>query len=64
MLNVLQPVLPGLIGGSADLAPSNLTIMKVRRLEVAHTEARWHCNACSYCGRVSVWHMSILRACS
>jgi transketolase len=29
MLNVLQPVLPGLIGGSADLAPSNLTIMKV-----------------------------------
>jgi transketolase len=28
MLNVLQPVLPGLIGGSADLAPSNLTIMK------------------------------------
>lgn len=29
MLNVLEPVLPGLIGGSADLAPSNLTIMKV-----------------------------------
>lgn len=29
MLNVLQPTLPGLIGGSADLAPSNLTIMKV-----------------------------------
>eukprot|EP00208_Stichococcus_sp_RCC1054_P004615 CAMPEP_0206134590 /NCGR_PEP_ID=MMETSP1473-20131121/96_1 /ASSEMBLY_ACC=CAM_ASM_001109 /TAXON_ID=1461547 /ORGANISM="Stichococcus sp, Strain RCC1054" /LENGTH=734 /DNA_ID=CAMNT_0053526207 /DNA_START=63 /DNA_END=2267 /DNA_ORIENTATION=- len=28
MLNVLQPTLPGLIGGSADLAPSNLTIMK------------------------------------
>ncbi len=30
MLNVLQPTLPGLIGGSADLAPSNLTIMKAR----------------------------------
>jgi transketolase len=33
MLNVLQPVLPGLIGGSADLAPSNLTIMKVSTLD-------------------------------
>lgn len=29
MLNVLAPVLPGLIGGSADLAPSNLTLMKI-----------------------------------
>eukprot|EP00210_Caulerpa_lentillifera_P003774 g3606.t1 len=29
MLNVLAPVLPGLIGGSADLAPSNLTLMKM-----------------------------------
>lgn len=28
MLNALAPVLPGLIGGSADLAPSNLTLMK------------------------------------
>ncbi|MEW5315654.1 MAG: hypothetical protein WDW38_007067 [Sanguina aurantia] len=29
MLNVLAPVLPGLMGGSADLAPSNLTLMKI-----------------------------------
>lgn len=29
MLNALAPVLPGLIGGSADLAPSNLTLMKI-----------------------------------
>jgi transketolase len=29
MLNALAPVLPGLMGGSADLAPSNLTLMKV-----------------------------------
>eukprot|EP00958_Prasinococcus_capsulatus_P026985 scaffold5127_cov416-Prasinococcus_capsulatus_cf.AAC.3 len=29
MLNVLAPVLPGLIGGSADLAPSNMTLMKM-----------------------------------
>ena len=29
MLNVLAPVVPGLIGGSADLAPSNLTLMKM-----------------------------------
>lgn len=28
-LNALAPVLPELIGGSADLAPSNLTLMKV-----------------------------------
>mmetsp|Transcript_9949 Transcript_9949/g.17916 ORF Transcript_9949/g.17916 Transcript_9949/m.17916 type:complete len:729 (-) Transcript_9949:45-2231(-) len=28
MLNALAPVVPGLIGGSADLASSNLTIMK------------------------------------
>ncbi|NET05696.1 MAG: transketolase [Symploca sp. SIO2B6] len=28
-LNALAPVLPELIGGSADLAPSNLTILKV-----------------------------------
>ncbi|KAA8496079.1 Transketolase, chloroplastic [Porphyridium purpureum] len=28
MLNALAPVLPGLVGGSADLASSNLTIMK------------------------------------
>eukprot|EP01025_Chloroclados_australasicus_P012978 TRINITY_DN1619_c0_g1_i1.p1 TRINITY_DN1619_c0_g1~~TRINITY_DN1619_c0_g1_i1.p1 ORF type:complete len:748 (-),score=94.18 TRINITY_DN1619_c0_g1_i1:279-2402(-) len=29
MLNALAPALPGLIGGSADLAPSNLTLMKM-----------------------------------
>ena len=29
MLNALAPVLPGLIGGSADLAPSNLTLLKM-----------------------------------
>lgn len=29
MLNALAPNLPGLIGGSADLAPSNMTLMKV-----------------------------------
>jgi transketolase len=29
MLNALAPVLPGLMGGSADLAPSNLTLMKI-----------------------------------
>ncbi|MDJ1168326.1 transketolase [Roseofilum sp. BLCC_M154] len=29
VLNALAPVLPELIGGSADLAPSNLTLMKV-----------------------------------
>jgi transketolase len=29
MINVLAPVLPGFIGGSADLAPSNLTLMKM-----------------------------------
>jgi transketolase len=29
MLNALAPVLPGLIGGSADLAPSNMTLMKM-----------------------------------
>ena len=29
MINVLAPVLPGFIGGSADLAPSNLTLMKI-----------------------------------
>jgi len=29
MLNALAPVLPGLMGGSADLAPSNLTLMKM-----------------------------------
>jgi transketolase len=29
MLNTLAPALPGLIGGSADLAPSNLTLMKM-----------------------------------
>jgi transketolase len=28
-LNALAPVLPGLIGGSADLAPSNMTLMKM-----------------------------------
>ncbi|KAL4450011.1 hypothetical protein ABPG77_010680, partial [Micractinium sp. CCAP 211/92] len=28
MLNALAPNLPGLIGGSADLAPSNMTLMK------------------------------------
>jgi len=28
MLNALFPALPGLIGGSADLAPSNLTLLK------------------------------------
>ena len=31
MLNALAPVIPGFIGGSADLAPSNMTLMKVRR---------------------------------
>lgn len=29
MLNALAPALPGLLGGSADLAPSNLTLMKM-----------------------------------
>jgi transketolase len=29
MLNSLAPVLPGLIGGSADLAPSNMTLLKM-----------------------------------
>ena len=29
MLNALAPVIPGLIGGSADLAPSNMTLMKM-----------------------------------
>jgi len=29
MLNALAPVLPGLMGGSADLAPSNMTLMKM-----------------------------------
>merc|ERR1711964_827196 len=29
MLNALSSVLPGLIGGSADLAPSNMTLMKM-----------------------------------
>ncbi|HBQ97283.1 MULTISPECIES: transketolase [unclassified Roseofilum] len=29
VLNALAPILPELIGGSADLAPSNLTLMKV-----------------------------------
>ncbi|GIL83476.1 hypothetical protein Vretimale_11170 [Volvox reticuliferus] len=29
MINALAPVLPGLVGGSADLAPSNLTLMKI-----------------------------------
>ena len=29
MLNSLAPVLPGLLGGSADLAPSNMTLMKM-----------------------------------
>ena len=29
MLNALAPVVPGLIGGSADLAPSNMTLMKM-----------------------------------
>jgi len=29
MLNALAPVLPGLLGGSADLAPSNMTLMKM-----------------------------------
>ncbi|KAD5316986.1 hypothetical protein E3N88_16932 [Mikania micrantha] len=29
MLNALAPVLPGLIGGSADLASSNMTLMKI-----------------------------------
>ena len=28
-LNALAPVLPGLMGGSADLAPSNMTLMKM-----------------------------------
>lgn len=29
MLNALASVLPGFWGGSADLAPSNMTLMKV-----------------------------------
>jgi transketolase len=29
MLNALAPVLPGFLGGSADLAPSNMTLMKM-----------------------------------
>ncbi|MDG6100484.1 transketolase, partial [Alteromonas sp. ZYF713] len=29
MLNALAPVLPGLVGGSADLASSNMTLMKM-----------------------------------
>eukprot|EP00951_Prasinocladus_malaysianus_P036398 scaffold383002_cov47-Prasinocladus_malaysianus.AAC.1 len=29
MLNAIAPVCPGLIGGSADLAPSNMTLMKM-----------------------------------
>lgn len=29
MLNALAPVIPGLVGGSADLAPSNMTLMKM-----------------------------------
>lgn len=29
MINVIAPVVPGFIGGSADLAPSNLTLMKM-----------------------------------
>uniref|UniRef100_A0A061SE44 transketolase n=1 Tax=Tetraselmis sp. GSL018 TaxID=582737 RepID=A0A061SE44_9CHLO len=29
MLNAIAPTLPGLIGGSADLAPSNMTLMKM-----------------------------------
>merc|ERR1711896_116609 len=29
MLNALSPVLPGLVGGSADLAPSNMTLLKM-----------------------------------
>lgn len=40
MLNVLQPTLPGLIGGSADLAPSNLTIMKVSKFRLCQIHFR------------------------
>jgi transketolase len=29
MLNALAPAIPGVIGGSADLAPSNMTLMKM-----------------------------------
>jgi len=29
MLNAIAPVVPGLMGGSADLAPSNMTLMKM-----------------------------------
>ena len=29
MLNAIAPAVPGLIGGSADLAPSNMTLMKM-----------------------------------
>ncbi len=29
MLNALAPVIPGFVGGSADLAPSNMTLMKM-----------------------------------
>jgi hypothetical protein len=49
MLNVLQPVLPGLIGGSADLAPSNLTIMKVGILANHAPVRRQHRYRFAYC---------------
>ncbi len=29
MLNALAPAIPGFVGGSADLAPSNMTLMKM-----------------------------------
>eukprot|EP00889_Picochlorum_renovo_P004611 jgi/Picre1/31641/NNA_006992.t1 len=29
MLNALAPAIPGFLGGSADLAPSNMTLMKM-----------------------------------
>jgi len=29
MLNAIAPACPGLVGGSADLAPSNMTLMKM-----------------------------------
>lgn len=49
MLNALAPNLPGLIGGSADLAPSNMTLMKVgapwRRL-TSHASC---CRCLAYC---------------
>jgi transketolase len=48
MLNALAPVLPGLIGGSADLAPSNLTLMKMfGDFQKDSPQVGWFDGACS-----------------